>query len=169
MSSLSLRNVGLSSTATNQNLNGMVGRHLGFLPPQTSLTIYVAVVVLFGLSTLALLLPPGKPKRPIELEAALLIVATHLLMNQTWYHHLTMVLIAFAVLIERWDEGRRITLPKAMLVLSYVGLSAYGVLYKLFLANSWMLDVGAWSALILWTLLAVELRRAAVTPGAGHG
>ena len=164
MSSLSLHSVGLSSISTNQNLNGMVGRHLGFLPPQTGLTIYVGVVLLLGLSTVALLLPPGKPKRPIELEAALLIVATHLLMNQTWYHHLTMVLIAFAVLIERWNDWRLITLPKAMLVLSYVGLSAYGVVYKLFPAGSWMLDVGAWSTLVLWTLLAVELRRAAVNP-----
>jgi hypothetical protein len=164
MSSLSLHAVGLSSIATNQNLNGMVARHLGFLSPQTGLAIYVGLAVLFGLSTLALLWPSGSSKRPIELEAAFLVVATHLVMNQTWYHHLTMVLIAFAVLVERWDDWRRVTPSKALLAASYVGLSVHGIAYKLFLANSWMLDTGAWCTLVLWALLAVEVRRAAVSP-----
>ena len=127
--------------------------------PQLASPIYWSLVVAFGVATLALLWPPGRQVRSFELEAALLIMTTHLLASSTWYHHLTMVFIAFAVLIKRWPDWRHPHPGMLMLCVAYVLLAVQGLAWKWFVGYALLLDLATWAGIIVWGLLAVQLRK----------
>ncbi len=150
-----------------QSLGSLIGRWFtpnAYSPalvnaPQLASPIYWSLAVAFGVATLAILWPPGRQARSFELEAALLVVTTHLLSTETWYHHLTMVFIAFAALIKRWPDWRRPHPGMLMLFIAYVLLAVQGLAWKWFVGYTLLLDLATWAGIIVWGLLAVQLRK----------
>lgn len=152
---------------TNQNFNGLVSRW--FMPhdygaplvnaPQLFLPFYLAICSSFALITFALLWPLGARSESIELQAAILIVLTHLVFPTTWFHHLSMTFIAFAVLIERWGDWRRPGWDMAALAFAYLLLAVYGLFWHRFVGQTLLLDLATWAEVIIFALLGAQLWR----------
>jgi hypothetical protein len=151
----------------NSNLNGLFSRWFTanefapplLLAPGLAAAAYALSASLLGLGALALLWPPGNTSRPAGLEFSLIVVTTHLVVPLTWYHHLSMIFIAFAVLILRWPEPGRLTASALALAVAYFLLAVHGLLWHFFVGHTLLLDFATWSELIVWCLLALEIRR----------
>jgi hypothetical protein len=163
-----------------QNLRGLLSRWLTPHPHGAALLdmsqhfapVYPALLLVGGIILLVLFWPPGRRGRPLDIEAALLIVSTLLLAPFTWFHHLTLLFIGFAVLITRWSDWRRHRWELAALGAAYVSLAVHGLLWKLLDGSTLLLDGGTWASLLLWVLLVRQLfyeRTAALYPAVGDG
>lgn len=119
---------GLNIGLTVQNLNGLLGRLTTGISEPIGYILYLAVAGLIGLiSVAAIVLKPDR--RHFEIEAALLIAATHLIVPATWYHHLTMLIIVFAFVVVYWDHFELDALS-ILLLLGLILTNIHGLLWK---------------------------------------
>ena len=129
----------------------------------TSLLTHEFLVLGLGflilLADLWLLWPPGSRRTTWLPEVALIIVTTHLVVPLTWYHHLTMLLPAFAILISAWQHFRKPTVPAIVACLAYMLLAIHGLFWHWFVGQTLLLDLATWAQLLLWFLLAGEVQR----------
>lgn len=152
-----------------QNLRALLGRWLTphaygaplWQAPGLALPLYLACIALTG-GVLFWLLWPAGPRSPaqLELEAALLITTTHLLAPLTWYHHLTLLLVALAVLVRCWPDWRRHWWELLLLAGVVLALAVHGLLWKQLVGHTLLLDLGTWASLLLCLLLARQVCQA---------
>jgi hypothetical protein len=127
------------------------------IAPYFAQAAYLVTAALLLIADLWLLWPPGPSRAPLLAEAAIVVVTTHLVVPLTWYHHLTMTFIGFAVLIASWRDWRR---PSAAMVawgVAYVCLAIHGLFWHVFVGQTLVLDLATWAELLLWILLAFDL------------
>ncbi|NJP07570.1 MAG: DUF2029 domain-containing protein [Chloroflexaceae bacterium] len=179
--SLDLTSVPTNPSPPMQHLRALVSRWLlphetgapVFVAPQLAESVFVGLLLVFALAVLGLLWPSGRHERGLDLEIAMLIVTTHLLAPLTWYHHLTMLFIAFAVLIARWHPWQQYRGRLLLLALAYCALGVHGLFWKQLVGMTMLLDLGTWSSVVLWALLVWQLweergQRSAIIPNGVH-
>lgn len=121
---------GLSVGLTVQNLNGLLGRLTTGIPEPVAWSLYLLVAGSIGvISVLAILRRPEAHR--FQIEASLLIAATHLIVPLTWYHHLTMLIIVMAFVIVYWPDAE-IAKASVLLLSGLFLLNLHGVLWKQF-------------------------------------
>ena len=102
------------------------------------------------------------------MEVAFLIVTTQLLSPVTEINHIALSFIAFAVLMERWNDWRRPSCNILALVLAYAMMNVQVILWsRRVLGITPLLDLGTGAEIIVWILLANQLRirsRAGMNP-----
>jgi hypothetical protein len=119
---------GLYIALTVQNLNGLLGRFTTGISAPTGSMIYLVVAGLIGVITVAAII--FKPdRRNFEMEAALLIAATHLIVPLTWYHHLTMLILVLAFVVVSWNN-LKVSMAVVLLLLGFVLTDIHGLLWK---------------------------------------
>jgi len=151
---------GLNMSLTVQNLNGLLGRATTGISAPIGLMLYLAIAGLVGIITI-------KPadRRYFEIEAALLIVTTHLITPLTWYHHLTMLIIVFALIIVYWDDFK-LDMTAILLLLGLILTDMHGLLWKqLSNLHPILSNFPVLTALLLWCLALAIVRRSKETPG----
>ncbi|MGA2240403.1 MAG: glycosyltransferase family 87 protein [Candidatus Bathyarchaeia archaeon] len=153
-----------------QNLLGIIVTFLPALQPQWIILVYSAVGALLVLGTLMILWPPGRRAGDLGLEAGLLIAATTLLFPATEFHHLIMLLLCFAPLIAAWPlPSKRSWKSWGALAVAYALITIQGIYdFNLFGLSKYSPDLrisfstllsSTWAQVILWILLAIQLRR----------
>lgn len=119
---------GLYIALTVQNLNGLLGRATTGMEESTGFLLYMVVAgIIGGITVMAIFLKPDR--RHFEIESALLIAATHLIVPLTWYHHLTMLIIVLAFVVVYWKNFK----PDILSILLLFGLiltDIHGLLWK---------------------------------------
>ena len=153
-----------------QNLLGIIVTFLPALQGPWIILVYSAVGALLVLGTLMILWPPGRRAGDLGLEAGLLIAATTLLFPATEFHHLIMLLLCFAPLILAWQlPGKRSWKSWGALAVAYALITIQGIYdFNLFGLSKYSPDLrisfftllsSTWAQVILWILLAIQLRR----------
>lgn len=155
----------------NQNLLGLLSRWLTtnkYGPPlvnapQITIPMYWALAAVVLVVSLALLRPLGTDWRWFDIEVAFLIVTSQLLSPVTEINHLALSFIAYAVLIERWNCSRRSSWKELALALAYAMINVHVILRyslwsQLVVGITPLLDLGTWAEIIVWVLLANQLR-----------
>jgi glycosyl transferase family 87 len=151
----------------NDNFNGLFSRW--FTPndfgtpliaaPFLAVAAYLVTAALLLIADLWLLWPSGPTRVPLLAEAAIVVVTTHLIVPLTWYHHLTMTFIGFAVLIASWRDWRRSYPAMVALGVAYMCLAIHGLFWHAFVGQTLLLDLATWAELLIWILLALDLYR----------
>jgi hypothetical protein len=157
---------GLNSHPANQNFNGLLGRwlvaHEGGASlmniPTLAVPVYLIVASSFVILTAWLIWTHGTTPQNFELQMALLTVTTHLVAPLTWYHHLAMLFIAFAVLLIRWTDWRKPSGAVIALGIVYALTGLYGLTWKWYIGYTILQDTVTWSLLVVWLLLVKALR-----------
>ena len=153
-----------------QNLLGIIVTFLPALQAQWIILVYSAVGALLVLGTLMMLWPPGRRAGDLGLEAGLLIATTTLLFPATEFHHLIMLLLCFAPLILAWQLPNKGSWKSwGALAAAYALITIQGIYdFNLFGLSKYSPDPritfftllsSTWAQVILWILLAIQLRR----------
>lgn len=119
---------GLYIALTVQNLNGLIGRATTGISEPIGSILYFIAAGLIGVITVATIVFKAN-QRHFEIEAALLIAATHLIVPLTWYHHLTMLVIVFAFTIVYWNVFK-IDVAAILLLSGFILTDIHGLLWK---------------------------------------
>lgn len=148
---------GLSIGLTVQNLNGLFGRATTGISESIGYILYLAAAGLVGIVTAtAILLKPDR--RHFEIEAALLIAATHLIVPGTWYHHLTMLIIVLAFVIVYWKDFKP-DITSTLLLLGLILTNMHGLLWKqLSNLHPILSNFPVLTTLLLWWLALTKVR-----------
>jgi hypothetical protein len=150
--------VGLNVDLTTQNLNGLVGRATTGISEPTGLLLYfLAAGLIGGITALAILRKPDS--RRFEIESALLIATTLLILPVTWYHYLTMLIIVLAFVITHWSSFA-INTTSLLLLSSLILMNLHGLFWKQ-LANLHpiLASFPVFTTLLLWGLALTGVRR----------
>jgi hypothetical protein len=119
---------GLYIALTVQNLNGLLGRFTSGVSEPTGTILYLFAAGLIGAITVAaIVLKPDR--RHFEIESALLITATHLIVPRTWYHHLTMLMIILAFVIIYWNVFK-LDIAAMLLLSGLILTDIHGIVWK---------------------------------------
>jgi hypothetical protein len=119
---------GLYITLTIQNLNGLLGRFTSGVSAPIGSIAYLAIAGLIGAITVAvIILKPDR--RHFEIESAMLITATILILPRTWYHHLTMLIIVLAFVIVYWNVFK-LDIAAILLLLGLILTNIHGIVWK---------------------------------------
>ena len=119
---------GLYIPLTVQNLNGLIGRATTGISAQMGTILYFAAAGLIGVITVAAIVFKTNEQH-FEIEAALLIAATHLIVPLTWYHHLTMLIIVMAFVVIFWNAFK-LDVIAILLLLGFILTDIHGFLWK---------------------------------------
>jgi hypothetical protein len=161
----------------NQNLLGMITRWLTpheygaplLNAPNLALPIYWGSVGVLALVTIALLWPFGKRIARFRMEVGLLIMTTLLASPVTELHHLTISVIAFAILVEGWKDWARLNLSTVAVTIAYLSMNVQGfLLHERFTGPTVLVDFATWGEIILWLVLAVEIHSQSRNSGGGN-
>lgn len=150
---------GLNISLTVQNLNGLLGRATTGISASIGLIIYLAAAGLIGGITVAAIALKPADWRYFEIEAALLIVTTHLITPLTWYHHLTMLIIVFAFIILYWNDFK-LDMTAILLLLGFIFTDMHGIFWKqLSNLHPILSNFPVLTALLLWGLALAKVCR----------
>lgn len=119
----------LHATPTVQNLNGLLGRWAIGVPSSLSFLLYLAMAGLLLVITVIVILLHCRKER-LEMEAALLVVATHLMVPLTWYHHPSMLLLVLSLILIHRNEPFVPSGTGIFLTLGFVLTDIHGLAWK---------------------------------------
>ncbi|MCG6534040.1 MAG: DUF2029 domain-containing protein [Syntrophales bacterium LBB04] len=121
---------GLQIPLNVQNLNGLLGRALAVttVPDNIGYLLYIITAGLVGILTVGAIVFKSNERR-FEMEAALFIAATHLIVPLTWYHHLTMMIIVFSFVIVYWHDFKLNSMTMLLLT-GLVVTDMHGIFWK---------------------------------------
>jgi len=154
----------LNPTATNQSLQGLLGRLFTLHSYGRSLMdgydlglgTWYALVLLIGIATVLVCWPRGQIERFFDLEASLVIVTTFLVSPTAFNHHLVLLAVPFTVLAHRVLAGELPRWTASVAALAYVLIDVQGALWHQFadLRRTELLSLATYGMLMLWALLA---------------
>jgi hypothetical protein len=152
---------GLTALTTDpvvQNLNGLLGRSLAGVPAQLGVTIFLLAAGAVAWLSVAAIVTNRAGDR-IELEAALLIAATHLVAPLTWYHHLTMLVLVLGVVVVHWRSRPRSDIVLGLLLAGFLLTDLHGLAWRQLAGlHPALTNFPALTTLLLWALVLTELR-----------